>query len=159
MPIERAQAICRVVTDKNLYQNCVFDVATTGDETLAKGYVFADEIRLYSTSVKIACHQGPTQPYRSPNATADAPAQKSVVVTATVAPLTPGRPIPTGTVTVFIDGVPMNRPTQLDDRGRARLRIAGLKPGEHKIRATYSGGGKFDYHSSSSSSHVYRAGS
>ena len=47
--------ICRVVTDKALYQNCVFDVATTGDETFAKGYAFAEEIRLYSTSVKIAC--------------------------------------------------------------------------------------------------------
>ena len=120
MPVARAEAICRIVTDKNLYQNCVFDVATTGDETFAKGYAFAEEIRLYSTSVKIACHQGPSRPYRSPNASADAPAQNSVVVTATVAPLTPGRPIPTGTVTVYIDGVPMNRPVQLDGRGRAR---------------------------------------
>jgi hypothetical protein len=158
MPVERAEAICRVVTDKHLNKNCVFDVASTGDETFAKGYVFAEEIRLYSTSVKIACHQGPTRPYRSSNVTADVPAH-SVVVTATVLPLTPGRPIPTGTVTVFIDGVPMNRPIQLDDRGRARVRITGLKPGEHKIRATYSGGGKFDYHSSSSSSLVCRVGS
>ena len=62
MPIERAEAICRVVTDKALYQNCVFDVATTGDETFAKGYVFAEEIRLYSTSVKIGCYQGPSRP-------------------------------------------------------------------------------------------------
>jgi hypothetical protein len=36
MPVARAEAICRVVTDKALYQNCVFDVATTGDETFAK---------------------------------------------------------------------------------------------------------------------------
>jgi hypothetical protein len=154
MPVARAEAICRIVTDKNLYQNCVFDVATTGDETFAKGYVFAEEIRLYSTSVKIGCSQGPSRPYRSPNATADAPAQNSLFVTATVAPLAPGRPIPTGTVTVYIDGVPMNRPVQLDGRGEARVRITGVKPGEHKISATYSGGGKFDYHSSSSSTLV-----
>jgi hypothetical protein len=158
IPIERAEAICRVVTDKALYQNCVFDVATTGDETFAKGYVFAEEIGLYSTKVKIACHQAPTrQPYR-PGIKADVPTQsgvQSVVVTATALPLTPGRPIPTGTVTVFIDGVPMNRPMQLDDRGWARVRIAALKPGEHKIRATYSGGGKFDYHSSSSPTLLY----
>ena len=127
MPIERAEAICRVVTDKALYQNCVFDVATTGDETFAKGYAFAEEIRLYSTSVKIGCYQGPSRPWRPSEVTADVPAESgvhSVVVTATVSPLTPGRPIPTGAVTVFIDGVPMNRPAQLDDRGRARVRIA-----------------------------------
>src|SRR5207344_3338086 len=31
MPVDRAEAICRIVTDKQLYKNCVFDVATTGD--------------------------------------------------------------------------------------------------------------------------------
>jgi len=158
IPVDRAQAICKIVTDKALYQNCVFDVATTGDETFAKGYAFAEEIRTYSTSVKIACHQAPTrQPYRS-GIKADVPKQsagQSVVVTAAVSPLTPGRPIPTGTITVFIDGVATNRPTQLDDRGRARVQIAALKVGEHKIRATYSGGGKFDYHSSSSPTLLY----
>ena len=159
MPVARAETICRIVTDKALYNNCVFDVATTGDETFAKGYVFAEEIRLYSTSVKIACQQAPRgRAYGPSRVTPSVPAQPGVlsaVVTATVLPLTQGRPIPTGTVTVFIDGVPMNRPMQLDDRGRARVRIAALKPGEHKIRATYSGGGKFDYHSSSSPSLLY----
>ena len=48
---------------------------------------------------------------------------------------------------------------QLDDRGRASVKITGLKPGEHKIRATYSGGGKFDYHGSSSPTKVCKAGS
>jgi hypothetical protein len=158
MPVDRAETICRVVTDKDLYQNCVFDVATAGDELFAQAYVFAQELRLYSTSVKIACHQGPTRSYRPSNVKADVPAQpgvKSVFVTATVLPLTPGRPIPTGTVTVLIDGVAMNRPAQLDDGGRARVTITALKPGEHKIRATYSGGGKFDYHSSSSPTLLY----
>jgi hypothetical protein len=162
MPVARAEMICRVVTDKNLNRNCVFDVATTGDETFAKGYVFAEEIQLYGTRVKIACQEGPSRPYRRSPVTKDVTGQsrvRSLVVTATVLPLNPGRPIPTGTVTVFIDGVAMNRPVQLDDRGRARVKIAGLKAGEHKIRATYSGGGKFDYHSSSSPTLLYRAGS
>jgi hypothetical protein len=154
MPVARAETICRVVSDQDLYNNCVFDVATTGDETFAKGYVFAQEIRLYSTSIKIACQQAPSgQAYRSSKVTPGVTAQPkvhSVLVIAAVSPLTSGRSVPTGTVTVSIDGVPMNRPMQLDDRGRARVKIAGLKPGEHKIRATYSGGGKFDYHSSSS---------
>jgi hypothetical protein len=33
---------------------------------------------------------------------------------------------------------------------RHRQRHVALKPGEHKIRANYSGGGEFDYYSSSS---------
>ena len=161
MPIERAQAICRIVTDKKLYQNCVFDVATTGDETFAKGYVFAEEIRLYSTRVKIMVQTPPSgRPYR-PSPRGDAQVQQrvqSVVVTATVSPLDPKRPTPTGTVTVFVDNVPTNRPAQLDSRGRARVRIAGLKPGKYNIRATYSGGGTYDYHSSASPSLTYAVG-
>lgn len=161
MPIARAEAICRVVTDKQLYKNCVFDVATTGDETFVKGYVFAEEIRLYSTSVKITCQAPPSfQPYRR-SSQADAAAQQrvhSAVVTATVSTLAPGRPTPTGTVTVFVDNVPTNRPAQLDSRGRARVRIAGLKPGKYNIRATYSGGGTYDYHSSASPSLTYTVG-
>jgi hypothetical protein len=152
MPVDKAEMICRIVTDKNLYANCVFDVATTGDETFAKGYVFAEELRLYSTSVKIGCYQVPSRAYRPPKAGETAPAQsvRSLVVTVAVSPLTRGRPIPTGCVTVFIDDVPMNRAIPLDGSGRARVKITGLKPGEHKFRATYSGCEKFDYHSSSS---------
>ena len=69
---------------------------------------------------------------------------------ATVSALTPDRPAPTGSVTFFLDGMPMNRAVTLDDRGRARVTISRLKPGEHTIRATYSGGGRYEYHSSSS---------
>lgn len=159
MPVAQAEAICKVVTDPDLNANCVFDVATTGDETLAKAYVFAQEIRLYGTSVKIVCQQQSTRGLRPLAIKTAGPAQsggQSVVVTATVAPLTAGRPTPTGTVTVFIDGVATNRPTELDDHGRARVAIASLKAGEHKIRATYSGGAKSDdYHSSSSSTLLY----
>jgi hypothetical protein len=162
MPIERAEMICKIVTDKDLHKNCVFDVATTGDEIFAKGYVFAQELRLYGTAVKITCHEGPTITSRSSDFTADVPAQPtdhSVTMMAIVLPLSVGRPIPTGSVTFFVDGVPMNRPTPIDDRGRARISVAGVKPGEHRFRATYSGGGKFDYHSSSSANVLCTVGS
>jgi hypothetical protein len=159
MPVDRAETICRVVTDTDLNQNCVFDVTSTGDELFAQAYVFAQQLRLYSTAVKIACHPAPTrQPYLPPNVKADVTAQQkdhSVAVIATVLPLTPGRPTPTGTVTVLIDGVAASPPTQLDDGGWARVALAALKPGEHKIRATYSGGGSFNYHSSSSPTLLY----
>jgi hypothetical protein len=166
MPVDRAEMISRVVTDRKLHANCVFDVATTGDETFVKGYVFAEELQRYSTSVKIGCYQVPGRaPYRPPKARETAPEQpaaqpvSSTVVTVAVSPLTRGGPTPTGCVTVFIDDVPMNRAITLDGSGRARAKITGLKPGEHKFRATYSGCGKFDYHGSSSPTKACRVGS
>jgi len=160
MPVHRAELICKVVTDKNLYKNCVFDVATTGDEIFVQGYVAAQELRLYGTSVRVSCHQASRFPNRSAEPVGTVPPPQgnaSVLVVATVLPLTPGRPIPTGSITVFIDGVPMNRPVRLDGRGRAHVTIT-LKTGTHTFRATYSGGGNFDYHSSSSGNQICTVG-
>jgi hypothetical protein len=153
IPIEEAEMICREITMEDLHGFCVFDVATTGDETFAKGYHLAQELMLYGTKVEIAGHEAPRRPDRLPVETPgepENPPDLSIFVTATVSPLTPGRPTPTGSVTFFVDGVPMNRTTTLDERGWARITIGPLKPGEHTIRATYSGGGRYDYHSSSS---------
>ena len=159
MPIKRAEAICKMVTDKDLHKNCVFDVATTGDETFAQGYVLEQELRLYATSIRITCAQ-PSGLTRSGELSGPTLRKRphTVGVSATVLPRAKGRPTPTGSVTFFIDDVPLNRPVQLDDRGRAKVRIGRLKPGEHRIRATYSGGGKFEYHTSSSASHVCTIG-
>jgi hypothetical protein len=136
-----------------LRKNCVFDVATTGDKTFAKGYVQAEDLRLYGTAVQIAGYvPAMLGPNRTVAAAATPPPQGAdqlLAVTATVLPLTSGRPTPTGRVTFFIDGVPMKRPIKLDG-GKARVTVGPLRPGEHKIRATYSGGGKYDYHSSTS---------
>jgi hypothetical protein len=154
MPIRKAEMICRVVTDEDLYKNCVFDVATTGDETFAKGYRFAQGLRSYGTAVKITSYEPAIlRPDRSVPPAEAQPLDRLdqyLAVTATVVPLTPGRPTPTGTVTFFIDGVPMKRPVELDDQGHAHVTVGPLNPGEHTVRATYSGGGKYAYHSSSS---------
>lgn len=152
MDVEKAKLICRGLTDADLHANCVFDVATTGDEIFAEGYRFEQELRLYGTFVQIASH-GLLNPSRS-----QAPTRgeqklrpgRMLGVMVKVGALTEGRPIPTGCVTFFLDGVPMNRPVELDDRGRARMMIGPMEPGNHIIRATYAGGGKYDYHSSSS---------
>jgi FtsP/CotA-like multicopper oxidase with cupredoxin domain len=136
IPIARAKQICKGVKFDDLHAACVFDVASTGDKSFAKGYLIAQELRLCGTAVQIVGDKPRTQP------------GELLVVTATVLPLTPGRPIPTGSVTFIIDGVPIK--TKLDKRGRGRFKVADLNPGEHKIRATYSGGGKCQYHPSSS---------
>ncbi|MEJ0075759.1 MAG: Ig-like domain-containing protein [Alphaproteobacteria bacterium] len=157
MPVAEAEVVCRAVTMKDLNANCVFDVATTGDKIFAEGYLLAQELRLSGTSVEIVGHEPLSRPGRSP-VTADEPRPApggSIVVTATVSPLAAGRPRPTGSVMFFVDGVPAKRPTELDGQAQARTTLTRLKPGEHKIRAAYSGGGKLDYHSSSSPNLLY----
>ena len=94
-------------------------------------------------------------PVDTPEEEPKEPSRYTMMITATISPLTPGRPTPTGTVTFHVDGVPMKRPVELDDRGRARVVVPRMRPGEHKIRAAYSGGGKYDYHASTSANLIY----
>lgn len=152
MAIEKAEMICRVVTEPDLYASCVFDVATTGDETFARDYAAAQELRLYGTKVDIEGFEAPVFTDRLPR---DDDAQRlrapsgALAVTARVSALTPDRPVPTGSVTFIVDGMPTRRPLRLDDLGRARTTLR-LKPGDHVIRAAYTGGGRYEYHSSTS---------
>src|SRR5437016_9554773 len=122
MPVERARVLCHGVTMKDLNANCVFDVASTGDEIFAKGYLLAQELRLYGTAVKLTGSLGPARQDRLPDDNPDHPLVQLPQVlrlTATVSPLTSERPTPSGTVIFHIDGVPMRRPGTLDGRGRA----------------------------------------
>jgi|GEM_PF-1014837 len=141
IPIAKAKKICSGVKLDDLHAACVFDVATTGDESFAKGYLIAQELRLCRTAVQIIGNKPQTRP------------GEPLVVTAIVSPLIHGRPIPAGCVTFIIDGVPIKPDTKLDKHGRARLTVAQLKIGEHKIRAAYTPSrGNSNCHSSSSPS-------
>lgn len=160
MPVAAAARICRAIKIKDLHANCVFDVATTGDEIFAEGYLLAQELRLYGTAVKLTGGAPPSRTDRMPGDVADQPEVRRAALrlTATVSTLTPGRSIPTGTVTFFVDGVALRRPVNLDARGRARVVVPRLRPGTHTIHATYSGGGRSDNHSSSSANLIYTVG-
>ena len=139
IPIEKAGRICQGVTEKDLHANCVFDVVTTGDETLAKGYLVAQDLRRRSTAVQIVGDKPQTR------------LGHPLTVTAIVLPIRSGGPTPTGSVTFVIDGAPMKEATKLDKHGRAKMILAKLKVGAHRIRADYTpGGGDNHYYSSSS---------
>ena len=139
IPIAKAERICKGVTDKDLHANCVFDVATTGDETLAKGYLIAQDLRHRNTAVQIIGDKPQTR------------LGQKLVVTATVLPRTRSRKVPTGSVSFIIDGVPIKPATKLDQHGRACFKVVRLKTGTHKIRADYTpGGGDNAYYPSSS---------
>jgi hypothetical protein len=161
MPVDKAREICSAVTIDDLHNSCVFDVAATGDPTFAEGYLLAQELRLYGTAVRLTAAGGPSLPGRISIADAEAPRgeldNQAITVTATVVPLTEGRPTPTGVLTFSVDGVPTRKPLELDERGRSRTTLI-LGPGEHKIRASYSGGGRFDYQSSTSANLVVTVG-
>lgn len=153
MPVEQARGVCAAVTIKDLHENCVFDVATTGDPTFAEGYLLAQELRLYGTAVKLTANAAPARQDRTPDDRGDqSPANSAQVLQliAAVSPIMADRPVPTGEVTFYVDGMPLKRPVKLDGRGQARLMLPPLKEGAHTLRAAYPGGGRYDYHSSSS---------
>lgn len=45
MPRNRAEELCRPVKDKNAFENCVFDVAVTGEAGMAAGYLHTLTLR------------------------------------------------------------------------------------------------------------------
>jgi hypothetical protein len=137
--IEKAEQICQAITDDDLHHDCVFDVATTGDEFFAEGYRLAQDLRRHGSTVQIVGDQ---------RCIARSGARG---ILATVLPMSSGRPTPTGSVTFIVDGVATGSPVELDKQGRACLPIDQLDVGEYKIRAIYtSDGGKDSYHSSTS---------
>ncbi|CAE6509523.1 conserved hypothetical protein [Nitrosomonas nitrosa] len=137
--IEQAEQICQAVTEGDLHQDCVFDVATLGDEEFAKGYLFAQELRLRSTSVQVAVGKTCTGHADSPG------------ITATVLPMKSHGPTPTGSITFMADGNAVGSPLRLDERGRACLPFNTLSPGTYKFQAIYqSDGDPHRYHSSAS---------
>ena len=139
IPLERAKAICKDVKFKDLHQHCVFDVQTTGDPAFAKGYLVAQELRHRSCVIQIISDKSAIKP------------GQSVTVTAIVIPMHSGREQPEGDITFHIDGKPRTRTAELNEHGRAHLKVTGLKAGEHKIRATYSCGERENhYHDCSS---------
>jgi hypothetical protein len=157
MSIERTEVLCKVITDKDLHRSAVFDVATTGDPTFIRGYLDAQEHRHHGTSVRVNCFPSNKLNSRKPECIAEVEPLRDesyVVIAAQVLALDPKRPTPTGTVTFFVDGVPLRRPVALDSRGWASAMLNHLKPGEHTIRATYHGGGKHDYDCSTSGNHI-----
>jgi hypothetical protein len=139
MPTAQAEQVCQAVTIDDLHRDCVFDVATTGDETFADGYLFAQGLRLHGTAIQVVIDK----PH--------APEGEPVRITATVTPLTPGRPIPTGHVTFDIDGAAIVPPTALDANGQATFTTDQLSLGDHRIHAIYVPGGmESAYHPSTS---------
>ncbi|HEX6901701.1 MAG TPA: Ig-like domain repeat protein [Thermoanaerobaculia bacterium] len=127
-PLEQdiAQELCRVVTDKNLNENCVFDVMVTGEPGFADLFLATQRIRAGATFTTVAGAQDPKDP------------KETVTFTATVAARAGGGKEPlAGTVQFLVDGEEVGEPVQLDENGQAKWETTDLKPGEHKVAARY----------------------
>ena len=127
------------MTEDDLHRGCVFDVATTGDKAVVENYLLAQELRLNGTAVQLFADKPGTRP------------GEAVGFTATVTALTSRRPTPTGTITFLIDEVPVGRPVELDESGRAWFKTASMSRGVRSIRAEYQSSADTEaYHNSSS---------
>jgi FtsP/CotA-like multicopper oxidase with cupredoxin domain len=122
--IERAEEVCNAVTDDGLRADCVFDVATTGDEIFAKAYLMAQELRERATTVRVA--SGPSCHHH----------EEGAEFMAVVLPLRGSRPV-RGSVRFVVDGEPVEPPVELDEQGRACLPGDRVKSGAENVQATY----------------------
>lgn len=122
-----AQEACRPVTGKAAHNNCVFDVMITGNTGFAKTYVLSQRVLSNSTTTRVIDNKDPTK------------FEEPVTFTATVArtALT-GKVVPTGTVQFTLDGQRAGRPVRLNAQGQAIWRTSSLKPGTHKVAASYT---------------------
>lgn len=118
MPIDKAEMVCKIVTDAGLNKDCVFDVATTGDEVFAKGYRAIQQIRLRGTAVQIVSTEVGT-------------------ITAVVSALISKQPRPKGKVVFYVDDKEYGQPVALDASGRAQSKLQGLSAGIYTIKAAY----------------------
>jgi FtsP/CotA-like multicopper oxidase with cupredoxin domain len=126
--IGRAEELCRRVTIDGLHQNCVFDVATTGDKVFATGYELVQKLRRRATAVQVVADRPKSRP------------GESIVITAIVTNLFPEGEKPSrGTVTFFVDDKEAGPAVKFDERCTAKTVLNDLKAGEHRVRAEYSG--------------------
>lgn len=153
LPVDKAEIACKLVTMDDLHKNCVFDVATTGDETFVKGYLFEQELRLAGTMVQLTINDIPNNPNRIPTEPGKPPIKGNpggILITATVVLINPGRPAPKGSVVFYADDKAVGPPVPLDPMGSARWKVSGLDKGAHTIKAVYIPIDKKANHGSSS---------
>jgi hypothetical protein len=144
--LQVAQQACRIIRDENMRQNCVFDVQVTGNTGFAETYALTHQVLTDSTTTTVNDDKNPTK------------VEEPVTFTATVAAL--GKRVPAGTVQFMVDGYNAGKPMKLDVKGQATWKTSALKPGKHKVSATYTPnqGSAFMASSSADHTHVVRNG-
>jgi lysyl endopeptidase len=120
-----AQRVCRGVTGKNVNQHCVFDVMVTGHPGFAETYRLTQPLLAGATAITVTDERNPTR------------VEEPVRFTATVVRRTmAGKGRLAGAVQFMIDGERAGPPVQLEPEGQATW-TERLRPGKHKVTASY----------------------
>lgn len=131
--IERttAEKLCRGIANKNDRENCVFDVALTGEPNFAKTYRQSQLVERGATRTEVHADKQSSKP-----------GERIVFVATVVRKKTGERLLPapeqgTGSVQFTLNGAKLAEPIRLDAFGRATLTTTLLEPGNHRVGATY----------------------
>jgi FtsP/CotA-like multicopper oxidase with cupredoxin domain len=135
-----AKIICKGVTEDDLFENCVLDVAATGEKSFADGYLLEQRIRLSATSVQIIYE----------------PTGDKIRVCAIVSSLHKKGAKPTGKVTFSVNGTKVGQPVDVDSNGHACITLDRPKEDDN-VTAAYDGGDEYGLSSSSSTNLIYTA--
>lgn len=122
-----AEEACRRVENKRRHADCVFDVRVTGNLGFAKTYLQTELIEADSTTTTVTDDKDPTR------------VEEPVTFTASVTRASQGaKGVPSGTIQFMLDGHKAGDPVRLDGQGHAAWKTSNLKPGIHKMSASYT---------------------
>jgi hypothetical protein len=97
----------------------------TGDRGFAETYMLTQKIEAGATTTTVTDDKDPTR------------FGESVTFTASVAHTVSRGGAPTGAVQFSLDGSAVGKPVELDSNGRATWTETQLKPGDHRVTASY----------------------
>lgn len=118
-----ARRACKPVVDRQIRQDCLFDVGTTGDAIFARSSLVSQKLQRGATTTTLDANG-----MRS---------REAVTFTATVTRQARGAGAVTGSVRFLLDGKEVGKRVPLDATGHARWTTASRVVGDHRVVAEY----------------------
>lgn len=136
-PIDRdvAERACREVIDRDNRNNCVMDVAVTGEIGFAKTYLLAQKLEQAGTKTEIHPERKVTE--EGNPATFVAVIKRGLTGQRLSFDDKEQRCYGAGLVQFYFKGEPMGEPVRIDRFGRAQWTSPELKAGEYKVSAEF----------------------
>lgn len=132
-PIDRdvAEELCGQIAKRDARANCAFDVALTGEPNFARTYELTQMLEEQATGTEVFTTKASSEPGERVDFVAVVKSKK------TGERIAPAAGRETGAVQFTLNGAKLGKPVQVDAFGRATLTTSRLKPGKHRIGATY----------------------
>lgn len=121
-----AKRLCRAVVGEKDRANCVFDVQVTGERGFARTYRENQRVAAGATNITVRDALDPSYI-----------GQEVAFVAEVTRRANEKDPVRGGRVQFMLDGKAVGDPVDLDRRGQAYWKTRSLKPGLHKISASY----------------------